>query len=1165
MFRKIIYLIVFIMLTACDDGTTEQSTQLLSASNITKAFGDKNFIIEVSGGQGSPVQFTSDQPQIASVELNYGLVTLHEVGTATITIKEVNNANQAIFITVTVNQAQVGDAGFSLLDIQDTGLVYGQQNTKIQYTGGNDGELTFDSSNNDVATIDPITGEISITGVGTTIITLSEATSPEFAGQSTSATLSVSQADIGTGDFAQISIIDVTKAYGDANFIFTYTGGNGGQISFDISDLNVATIDPSSGEITIIGVGQTLITLNEAKTSEYAAQSQTAILTVDQASLGAYGYSPLVTSNNNKTYGDPSFTWPKSGGNANPLTYSSSDTNIATINNSGQVSITGVGTTIITLSEATSPEFVGQSTSATLSVSQADIGTGDFAQISIIDVTKAYGDANFIFTYTGGNGGQISFDISDLNVATIDPSSGEIAIVGVGQTLIAINEAQTSEYAAQSQTARLTVYQAQTTDVAYQRLTANPINKAFGDNNFFTDYTGGNNGAKYFSINDPSIANIDYNTGEITLNDVGQTIVRVTEAVTTEFAEQFIDITLTVSQAQLGDSGFTELTTSDTSKAFGAPNFTAPYSGSNGTALTFSSSDLSVATIDVNTGLVTLLSEGTTTLTIIESDTPQFAQQQKNYLLSVYKTRTTALASTYWQFAALRDDGSVVSWGDSDTTPNDNSVDGTNDVLAITGNIYSFAAIREDGSVTAWGNPSWAGADIENTNGQLNGDIDAISITATWAGFAAIREDGSVVNWGYIADGVVIPTDDLNGSIDVVNITSNQYSYAALRIDGSVITWGEANAGGDSNAVASQLDGSVKVKGIYSTNNPSVDNAYAAIREDGSVVTWGEPTRGGDSSSVTAELNGINKVIDIASNQYALAAIRQDGSVISWGNSSFGGDNSAVAAQLDGTIPVVSIASTRLAFAALRNDGSVVTWGSGTPGSKAADIDGTVDVIAIYSSVGDTFAALRDDGKVVAWGGPAGNTTSVDADLDGTIKVISIAVSRSSFAALREDGSVITWGSANEGGDSSAISAQIDGSIPVVNVYGATQAFAALRADGSVITWGNNSYAGDSSSVADRITGNITLALGLDTDRDGIDNDVEWSNCTIPYQLKTGSQPCLSVGETDSDHDGVWDYVEIINGTDPQLNTIQHTMGDLNLDNYPDYWHLPGLNSPTFN
>jgi hypothetical protein len=64
------------------------------------------------------------------------------------------------------------------------------------------------------------------------------------------------------------------------------------------------------------------------------------------------------------------------------------------------------------------------------------------------------------------------------------------------------------------------------------------------------------------------------------------------------------------------------------------------------------------------------------------------------------------------------------------------------------------------------------------------------------------------------------------------------------------------------------------------------------------VITWGDSTNGGDSSAVATELDGTIDVIQIFTYGNTFAALREDGSVITWGNSSTGGDSSAVSGQL---------------------------------------------------------------------------------------------------------------------------------------------------------------------------------------------------------------------------------------------------------------------------
>ena len=555
-------------------------------------------------------------------------------------------------------------------------------------------------------------------------------------------------------------------------------------------------------------------------------------------------------------------------------------------------------------------------------------------------------------------------------------------------------------------------------------------------------------------------------------------------------------------------------------------------------------------------------------------------------------------------FAALRADGSVITWGDADSggdsrihsSPyNDPSsvtspipvgdsysvadqLDGTVKVTQIYSNEDdAFAALREDGSVVTWGNSGYGG-DSTAVAKQLNGTIDVVKIFTNYGAFMALRADGSVVTWGrasaggdssvYHNDYSVYPSvvtnysvaDKLDGTVKVTSIYSNNdNSFAALREDGSVVTWGEDVTGGDSSSVADKLDGSVKVTQIYSTNGNggmmmSDRSSFAALREDGSVVTWGSPSSGGDSSvyhfdatgysyvkdySVANQLDGTIDVMKIypSFNGGSFAALRTDGSVITWGQASSGGDSSvysyhldtasplnlynspklikdySIANQLDGFIKVTEIyagldnryssgfSSDDIAFAALREDGSVVTWGEASSGgdggiyhkdsltntyikdsSVANQLDGSVKVTKIYIS-GNSFAALREDGSVVTWGDSSfgGESQSVTNQLDGSIDVININSNGDAFSALRADGSVITWGDKNSGGDSSVVANELDGKIKVTNVYPNNGGFSALREDGVLVTWGASGVASN-SAVANNLKSGIVSIVNPLTD-----------------------------------------------------------------------------------
>jgi alpha-tubulin suppressor-like RCC1 family protein len=353
--------------------------------------------------------------------------------------------------------------------------------------------------------------------------------------------------------------------------------------------------------------------------------------------------------------------------------------------------------------------------------------------------------------------------------------------------------------------------------------------------------------------------------------------------------------------------------------------------------------------------------------------------------------------------------------------------------------------------------------------------------------FAALRADGSVVTWGrsYSGGNSSAVATQLDGSIDVTQVFSAEYAFAALRADGSVVTWGDGEFGGDSSAVATQLNGSIDVTQIFSNYG-----AFAALRADGSVVTWGcsdydnYGDYGGDSSAVATQLDGRIDVTQIFSNHGAFAALRADGSVVTWGDYSWGGDSSAVATQLDGTIDVTQVSSTSKAFAALRADGSVVTWGDsysgGDSNAVATLLNGSIDVTQVFSTW-NAFAALRIDGSVVTWGYgdlPDDDGGEISAEawlLDDSIDVTQIFSNDEAFAALRTDGSVVTWGRNDWGGDSSAMATQLNGTIDVTRVFSSGGSFAALRADGSVVTWGRAYSGGDSSAVATQLDGTIDV------------------------------------------------------------------------------------------
>ena len=234
-------------------------------------------------------------------------------------------------------------------------------------------------------------------------------------------------------------------------------------------------------------------------------------------------------------------------------------------------------------------------------------------------------------------------------------------------------------------------------------------------------------------------------------------------------------------------------------------------------------------------------------------------------------------------------------------------------------NTSAFAALKDDGSVVTWGGATGGYSDRVAT--KLSSGV--VQIYSSQGAFAALKSDGSVVTWGSSSSGgdSSAVADKLTGG--VTRIFSTQRAFAALKSDGTVVTWGDSSRGGNSDSVVNQLR---DVRTIYST-----DSAFAALRSDNSVVTWGDANYGGStrflaySGWVDVAPQVSSGVSQIFSNYSAFAALKTDGSVVTWGWAASGGDSSVFAAALSSGVK--EIASSRTGFTALKNSGSAVSWG----------------------------------------------------------------------------------------------------------------------------------------------------------------------------------------------------------------------------------------------
>lgn len=209
---------------------------------------------------------------------------------------------------------------------------------------------------------------------------------------------------------------------------------------------------------------------------------------------------------------------------------------------------------------------------------------------------------------------------------------------------------------------------------------------------------------------------------------------------------------------------------------------------------------------------------------------------------------------------ALLNNGSVVSWFDHIALrPNKITLAAKSGVTAIASGWFHLLALKNDGTVLAWG-------DSPATNAPP-GLSSVVAIAAGNDVSAALRQDGTLLIWGGTFNGQTSVPEHIQGKVASVAI-GGEHVLALLR-DGTLIAWGKNNSGQvDIPAEAQAGIRAISAGGIHSV----------AVKEDGRVVAWGHNFHG--QCNVPPELSDVQAV---AAGSSMTAALKKDGTVVVWG------------------------------------------------------------------------------------------------------------------------------------------------------------------------------------------------------------------------------------------------------------------------------------------
>jgi hypothetical protein len=656
---------------------------------------------------------------------------------------------------------------------------------------------------------------------------------------------------------------------------------------------------------------------------------------------------------------DPSFNLTSSviTNSSGALTFTSSNTSVATISGSRVILVGGGTTTInVSLAESLDKVYFPATINATLTVNKVD------PSLLLSDLTKLTTDPSFNLTssVTTNSLGALTFTSSNPSVATI--SGSRVILVGGGTTTITVSIAETAIYNTKTITATLTVNRVDPS------LLLSDLTKLTTDPSFNLTPITNSDGALTFEITEstPLLHNDNVATisgSSVTLVGGGTATITVSIAQTAIYNTKTTTATLTVNKVvpnlSLSFTNFSKLTTDDPFDLTDA-NLNLFSIDIIGPAFTFSNpvGDASIATISGS--IVTLTgTAGSTVITVTTEETPKYQSVQDSDTLTV----NSGIIPNEWNqrgidiigesysnnsgySVSLSADGTTVAIGAyANDNANGNNAGSTRiynyianqwiqlgqDIDGEAGDDYSGISV----SLSADGTRVAIGAYLNNnTNGNYAGSTrvyDYNSNTNTWVKLGQdidgeAGDDNSGYSVSLSADGTTVAIgaygNDANGneagSTRVYKYIANQWNQLGQDIDG------EAAGDWSGYSVSLSADGTiVAIGGIQDGNNdPGVSRVY---QYNSNLNLWnqlGQDIDGeaaGDNSGVSVSLSadgttvaigaygndangndaGSTRVYKYIANQWNQLGQDIDGEAV--------GDNSGVSVSLsaDGTIVAI--------------------------------------------------------------------------------------------------------------------------------------------------------------------------------------------------------------------------------------------------------------------
>lgn len=550
--------------------------------------GEKLTVTVVPEDAGNQVlSWTSSNPEICQVDA-YGVLFPQKIGVCTITAKATDGTEK--FVTSTVRVAEkTSSITLSKVNISlNTGESAVVTATVKTADGSTYSDVKWSTGDKAIATVDA-NGKITAKGPGSVII---KATAYDSSYKTAICIVNVNQPVTGVSVPSKGEVpVGVTKTVKPTIIPANASNKN---VTFKSSNTSVAVVD-SNGKVTGKKVGTAIITC----TTEDGKFTDTCTVSVVIAAEGITLNKKSATLKAGNTLQLTATITPANTTNKS-VTWSSSNTKVATVSSKGLVTAVAGGSCTIT-AKSTSGSFTAK---CTITVTQTTSGvTLDTSAFSIYTTGSKTLKAT-VLPSTASNK-SVTWSSDDKTIATVS-SSGKVTGVKPGTAIITVKTVDGGHTA----TCVVTVYKK--TDVTGLTLDSSKLNMTKGETTTILATISPSNASEKgitWTSSDPSVATVT-SKGVVKAIDTGTMVITAV----TKDGNYERSCKVTVTQPVTG----VRLNKSSVKLAKGkseALRVSVLPSDATNKKVTWTSSDESVATVS-QSGVVTALTPGNTTITV---------------------------------------------------------------------------------------------------------------------------------------------------------------------------------------------------------------------------------------------------------------------------------------------------------------------------------------------------------------------------------------------------------------------------------------------------------------------------------------------------------------------------------------------------------------------